>query len=128
MALRMKQSIGAGQMVRTRPCLPLGLGTRMAAVGVQQRYQRTGRIAQLMRAAAQEVEEETFDVSWGAGVCAEEIKHPSSSSGNSTRTFGVLHALRGAQHMLLAYKNCITKHTVAPSSWHTAACTQWSES
>lgn len=69
MALKMNQSIGAGQLMRARRSLPLGLGSmRMAAVGVQQRSISRSRIAQLMRAAAQEVQEgeaETFDVSWG---------------------------------------------------------------
>jgi hypothetical protein len=97
MALKMKQSMGAGQLVRARPCLPLGLGTRMAAVGVQQRFSRNSRIAQLMRAAAPEVETETFDVSWGPGVCAAGSWNPSSSSGNSTCTSSVQHALWGGQ-------------------------------
>jgi hypothetical protein len=38
----------------------------MAAVGVQQRFIQRSRIAQLRSAAAEEVETETFDVSWGA--------------------------------------------------------------
>lgn len=55
----------------------------MAAVGVQQRLGQRSRIAQLARAAAQEVETETFDVSWGSEGWAGMNRDPSSSSGNS---------------------------------------------
>jgi hypothetical protein len=57
----------------------------MAAVGVQQRFIQRNRIAQLRSAAAEEVETETFDVSWGAEGMPAENQHLSSSSGNSTR-------------------------------------------
>lgn len=66
MALKIKQSIASVGLVQARPVLPLGLRPRLAAVSHLQHFARTGRIAQLLRAAAQEVETETFDVSWGS--------------------------------------------------------------
>lgn len=71
MALRMTNPIGAQQLGRTRLSLRTGgLPTRLAAVGVHnssRRISQSSRIAQLARAAAQDVEVETFDVSRGCG-------------------------------------------------------------
>jgi hypothetical protein len=124
MALKMKQSIGAGGLVRARPVLPLGLRPRLAAVSHLQQFGRTGRIAQLLRAAAEEVETETFDVSWGSADAPGDNQDPSSSSGNSTCTSGVLHGLQG---LLQLQPRCTEQMSHSVASPSQQACRTASE-
>lgn len=71
MALKMNQTIGSKQMLRAPARGLVCLGGRMAAVMPgQPRAVQHRRIGPIARAAAQEVETEVVDVSWGLGLQA----------------------------------------------------------